>query len=119
MPDEPQSSFLDNLGGWTPDDPPPSHKLTIQERFTRYHQANPGVYEKLVGLAREVKGAGRSTYGIASLFERLRWHYHIEQKLGDEAFKLSNDYRSRYARLIMSQETDLADFFNLRELRAE
>jgi len=33
---------------------------------------------------------------------------------GDECFALSNDFRACYARLIMDQEPDLQDAFNLR-----
>jgi hypothetical protein len=42
-----------------------------------------------------------------------------DRHVGDskEEFRLSNSYRSRYARLIMEQEADLQDFFTTRELR--
>ena len=90
----------------------------IQRRFERFHAENPLIYTKLVELARQVKSRGYRQYGIASLFERLRWHFTIETKT-DEPFKLNNDYRSRYARFIMATESDLADFFDLRELRRE
>ena len=33
-------------------------------------------------------------------------------------FKLNNDFTSRYARLIMQQEPDLEDFFEVRVLRS-
>ena len=56
-------------------------------------------------------------YGIGGLWERLRWHFHIEQGLGDD-FKLNNDFRSRYARLLLEDHPELGAFFELRELRA-
>jgi hypothetical protein len=97
-----------------PDDSPE----TLQARFEAYHKANPDVYRLLVKFAREVRQTGRGQYGIAALFERLRWHYHIELKRDDD-FKLNNNWKARYARLIMAQEPDLAEFFELRILRAD
>jgi hypothetical protein len=90
---------------------------TIQERFDKFHAAHPDVYDMLVQYARMIKTKGFDNFGIAAIWERLRWFYYIEQNAG-EKFKMSNDYRSRYARLIMQQEPDLRNFFKLRELTA-
>ena len=94
---------------------PPS----IQEKFEKFHQENPDVYRLLVKLARQVKASGRRHYGIGALFEQVRWHYAIERKGQDGEFKLANDLRSRYSRLIMAQEPDLAGFFDTRQLRTQ
>lgn len=72
------------------------------------------MYDALVVLARQAKAAGRSKAGIGMLWEALRWQYFITTT-GD-LYKLNNNHRSRYARLIMSLEPDLRDFFNVREL---
>jgi hypothetical protein len=101
---------------------PPSEVLQrsldrdIQDSFEEFHRANPNVYTLLVKFARQAKAAGMKKYGIASLFERLRWHISIELK-SEQAFKLNNNFRSRYARLIMEHEPDLDGFFELRELK--
>ena len=87
----------------------------IRDRFITYHLANPDVYRNLVAAARTLKAAGRERGGIGLLYERLRW-LHITGAYGDEPFKLSNDFRAEYARLIMVQETDLRGFFRLRSL---
>lgn len=89
---------------------------TIQERFVKFHAAHPDVYAKLCQYARQVVAAGYNQMGIAMLYERLRWYYKIERPDHKEAYKLSNDFRSRYARLIMEQEPDLCDFFKTRDL---
>lgn len=89
---------------------------SIQERFERYHRDHPEVFACLVHLAYEVKGKGFRHYGIKSLFERVRWHFQIEQGL--EEFKLNNNYHSRYARLIIQEFPDLDGFFELRDLQA-
>lgn len=82
-------------------------------KFWRFHMNNPHVYEGLVALARQAKSMGIDHYGIAALYEVLRWNRAI-QTSGD-AFKLNNDFRAHYARLIMEVEPDLADFFETRE----
>lgn len=89
----------------------PVPKDNIQVAFEKFHAANPEVYRKLVNLARTVK-VTHDTYGIESLFARLRWHFEFETT-GDY-FKLNNNFRSRYARLVMEQEPDLKGFFRTR-----
>lgn len=89
----------------------------LQAQFETFHAENPKVYKKLVELARLVKRRGFEHYSIKSLFEQVRWHFNIETN--DVDFKLNNNYHSRYARLIMAQEKDLVDFFELRCLSAE
>jgi len=87
---------------------------TIQEAFDEFHALNPWVYEHLVRLARDLRVRGATRIGIGMLFEVLRWQY-WRQTEGD-AFKLNNNYRSRYARRIMENEPDLAGIFEVREL---
>lgn len=91
-------------------------KETIGDRFTRFHADNPKVYEALVRLARIAKSKGHKTVGMKMLFEVVRWEVYLETT--DPNFKLNNVFTSRYARLIMKQEKDLADFFETRELKS-
>lgn len=92
---------------------------TIQQQFEEFHFRHPTVYIGLCRLARRAKAAGRDVMGMGMLFEVLRWEW-IISGLPDEAeeFKLNNNYRSRYARLIMEQEPDLGGFFPIRALQA-
>ena len=112
-PPPPVDGNGDDTAGDEPDRP---RRRTIAERFDAFHDANPWVYDALVGLARDLVNRGRRRIGIGMLYEVLRWQYY--RATTDEAsdFKLSNDYRSRYARLIMDNESDLAGVFELREL---
>jgi hypothetical protein len=81
----------------------------LTERFMRYHEAHPEVYQQLVRLARHwVRQRGRQRVGIGALWEQLRWSHEIEIST------LNNDYRACYARLLMAQEPDLADLFEVR-----
>lgn len=83
-------------------------------RFIAYHMVNPHVYTALVRLARGLVANGRRRFGIGMLFEVLRWETAMSTT-GDD-FKLNNNYRSRYARLIMATCPDLTDVFDTREL---
>lgn len=90
---------------------------TIQERFEEFNREHPEVYTYLIALVYEVLRKGYSHYGIRTLWERMRWHFHIEK--GDNEFKLNDHFHSRYARKIMAEHPDLDGFFELRELKAE
>ena len=78
-----------------------------------FHHDNPDVLHRLVALARQAKDAGASSYGIAALFEVLRWSALMEKRPGEE-FKLNNNYRAWYAREIMRLHPDLSGFFTTR-----
>jgi hypothetical protein len=92
--------------------------LSIQERFERFHQANPWVYESLRTLSLDLVGRGQTRIGIGMLFEVMRWHYARSTKDPSSDFRLNNDYRSRYSRLLMDNEPELAFVFETRVLRA-
>lgn len=89
----------------------------IGKRFSAFHSKNPHVYAALVVEARSLQRVGHAVYGMAGLFEVLRWK-HAMTTADVSGFKLSNDYRAYYARLIMICEPDLDGFFNVRELRS-
>jgi hypothetical protein len=91
--------------------------MKIQDRFEEFDRANPEVYSAIVKFARQAKGNGFSSYGMKSVWERMRWHFQFEKQMGDD-FKLNNNYCSRYARKVMQHEADLSDFFETRRLRA-
>lgn len=94
------------------------HSRSIQDRFEEFHLNNPRIYALIVRFSREALLAGRQHYGMKAIFERIRWHIFVETRSEDD-FKLCNDFTSRYARLVMEQEPDLVDFFELRGLKSE
>ena len=90
----------------------------IETEFREFHAQHPEVYTQLVKLARTWQNNGSQKLGIATLFEVLRWNSHLNpDKTG--GYKLNNNYRALYARLIMDQEQDLKGLFELRERTAE
>lgn len=71
----------------------------------------------LLKFALEAKQAGLNRFGIAAIVERARWETSFTSR-GDESFKISNDFRSHLARLLMQMDSTLEGFFELRELRS-
>ncbi|MCG7592438.1 hypothetical protein [Mycobacterium sp. PSTR-4-N] len=91
---------------------------TIADAFEQFHRDNPKVYIVLIRLAREwITRTGRHKVGISALFERTRWEIAITTN--DPEFKLNNNYRAYYARLMMAEHPDLADLFQLRSSEAD
>lgn len=94
----------------------------VQLRWLIFHEANPRVYVLLVRFTREAfkaaaaRGRDLKRYGIQAVAERVRWHVYFESD-ETEDFKLPNEFLSRYAREIMTRETDLRGAFELRTLR--
>lgn len=91
---------------------------TIDEAFEEFHRANPKVFSGLVDLAREAKERGAQHYGIAALFEVLRWN---SGKItpDDDGYKLNNNLRAVYARRIMAAHPELDGFFRTRARACE
>lgn len=92
--------------------------LTLDERFDRFHAAHPEVYRELRRLAHQARNAGRTRIGMKQLFEVLRWERMLAGLPDEtEGWKLNNSYSSRYARLLMDREPELAGMFEIRELK--
>jgi len=91
--------------------------MTLQEKFELYHRENPHILPLLVRFVNEAKASGREHYSINAIFERIRWHMDIETT-GDE-FKLNNNYRSRYVRLLEKEHPEYEGFFFKRALASE
>jgi hypothetical protein len=91
-------------------------ETALDRAFAEFHAANPRVYATLVRLARQAKARGRERCGIKMLWEVARWEIYLATS--DPDFKLNNNFHSRYARLVMEREPDLAGFFETRGLRS-
>lgn len=87
----------------------------LDELFLEFHRNNPHVYTTLVRLARKAKEHGADKLGIEYVFNIARWELMLETKSDNDVFKLNNNYKSRYSRLIMERESDLKGFFTTRE----
>jgi hypothetical protein len=89
---------------------------TIRERWWAFHSANLHVYDMLRDMALELKSRGIRHYGIAALYEALRYRYAVQT--GGDSFKLNNSYRAYYSRFLMAREPLLVGFFETRRQTA-
>lgn len=96
----------------------PTRHKSIDSRFREFHAEHPGVYTELVSMARQIKTRGYQRIGIELIWSAFRWNRMMQLPPDEAGFKLNDHYRSRYARLIMLREPDLAAFFQTRNLRA-
>lgn len=96
----------------------PSYRsgASIQERFEAFDRANPWVYRAFVRLTRDWLRRGNKRIGIGMLTEVIRWQYG-RQTLGD-AFKINNDFRSRYVRRMIAEHPEWVGVFETRELKS-
>lgn len=86
--------------------------MTLLDKFNKYHEANPHVYEMFKRFAWEAIQAGRKTLSAKFIFERIRWETEVSAK-GDE-FKVNNNYHSYYARHFMAEYPDAPAKFRTR-----
>lgn len=84
----------------------------IGARFLAFHLANPHVVVALIKLALDIQALGRARWAINGAFEVLRWS---AMRSHGEEYKLNNNFRALYARLIPLLEPALVDFFDTRE----
>ncbi|MGW2022035.1 hypothetical protein [Streptomyces decoyicus] len=97
---------------------PDGKAATIQAQFEVFHQLNPWVLQALESLTGDyLKRVGQARVGIGMLFEVLRWRY-AAATAGDE-FRLNNNFRSRYVRLLIERHPEWAPAFEVRALRTD
>ncbi|WP_424216977.1 hypothetical protein ACN20G_33325 (plasmid) [Streptomyces sp. BI20] len=92
-----------------------SGRLTIQQRFEAFHELNPWILDRLEGMTADCLERGMDRVGIGMLFEVLRWEY--GRATTGDTWRLNNDYRSRYARLLLDRHPEWSPAFELRGLR--
>ena len=91
-------------------------ETTIQEEFEAYHTLHPEVYARLNKSVDILRQRGFEHYGMSALCEAVRWHFAMEW--GENDYKINNNFKSRYVRLMLKDRPELVDFFHVRELRA-
>jgi len=91
--------------------------MTLKDKFLKFHQDNPKVWDLFVQFTFDVIKTGRKNYSVNAIFERIRWHTDIETN--DESFKLSNNHRAYYARHFHEAYPEYTGFFKTKQLRSE
>jgi hypothetical protein len=88
-------------------------------RYQEFHNENPWVMSHLADLALQLKRRGVRRYGIAPLFEVLRYQHTLRTNDPNSVFRLNNNYRAYYAREIMDRYPELDGFFETRTSQAD
>jgi len=89
-------------------------QMSLQERFAQFHAANPHIYDMLVALARKMKAKKTMRqWSIYAAYELVRYQWNSKTRSFDN-YKLPNEFRPLYSRLIMEQEPDLKGFFRIK-----
>jgi hypothetical protein len=90
----------------------------LRDGFEDFHRENPHVYSKLVEMVRSMHRRGRTRIGMGMLFEVLRWEYNLKADT-EEPFKLNNNYRAFYTRLIEQNNPELRGVLTSRKSIAD
>lgn len=107
MPDQGEFDFSNGAPG------------KLEAAFWAFHRENPNVYALLVRFARQWKISTNQNYcSINFLFERVRWEYAVEIR-GDDTFRLNNNHRAFYARMIEDREPGFIGFFRKRQQKIQ
>lgn len=91
-------------------------RYTVEQlkKFQTFHSENPHVYEEFKALAFQMLGSGRRKYSAEAIFNVIRWHHDLSTTT-EEQFKINNNYRSIYARVLQLEHAEFEDFFASRE----
>jgi hypothetical protein len=84
---------------------------TQKKRFKEFHENNPLVFEEFKNLAFKIKNTGRKKYSAEAILQVLRWHRDLQTT--GEPFKISNNFRSMYARLLVHNYPEFKEFFTM------
>lgn len=111
MSDEPMLFDPDDVGTTALTLHESSEPITLRGKYERFNDSNPWVFQALAHMAIDLKARGVEHYGIAALFEVLRYQHTMSTTDDSSPFKLSNSYRAFYARDIMQRFPELDGFF--------
>ena len=90
---------------------------TVLAKFKEFHLANPAVYDEFRKLAIAIKNTGRAHYSAEIIINTIRWHRDLQTT--GEVFKLNNDFKPLYARLLAYQFPEFLEFFEFRKIRSQ
>lgn len=94
-------------------------KMTMQERFDKYHEKHPLVYQAFDKLARQLIRSGVTKGSAYAIYQRMRWDYSIGAKEYRCAPKLSNNWTPFYARLWLHNNPEYEGFFVTKKTKAD
>lgn len=101
---------------FTPPPPVEQNEQTKLEKFERFINQYPEVYELFKFYALDLYRAGRRAYSARTIVERVRWQQAVNSQ-DDEGYKINNNHIPHFARKLIGEDTRFEEFFSLRELK--
>ena len=95
----------------------PPTKDPLERAFLRFHSENPHIARLLAAKALKLRECGERRWGIGALFESLRYDLAVQTR--GAAFKLNNNHRAFYVRLLEDRHPELQGFFSKRRSAAD
>ena len=91
----------------------------VERAFAAWISSEDGrvVEAEVIRRAMLLRSRGYQRWGIASLWEAIRYDHTLALKGEAGAWRLNNSYRSLLARKVMGDVPQLAGFFSTRDLR--
>lgn len=107
-------------GDWSGSTATDAEISKLKAEFEIYDRANPQVYELVKRFAYEAISAGYVAYGVATIWERIRWEItiHNRSNIDGADFKMPNNHRAYYARKFLDEHPQYPDFFRTAHLRS-
>lgn len=94
----------------------------LERRFAQFHYANPAVFAEIERKALSLADVeGRTRIGIAEIVEDIRYDVRFMTRPdqypvhGGKGFKLNNNFRAFYARLLIFRHSRLASVIGTRK----
>ena len=92
-------------------------------KFREFHEANPWIYDRLKEMCTQLRSKGFRHYSTRTVIHALRFEWDV--KTGGEevrvdgdseprVVKLNNNHSPYYARMLIEENRDFWDFFELR-----
>lgn len=85
------------------------------ERFKKFHNEHNQIYSEFRKKAFEIRRK-RNKYSHWAVMQAVRWESDVQ---GGTDFKISNDYISLYARMLVHFEPSLKGFFSFKSMKSK
>ena len=92
-------------------------KMSNRKKFEMFQKDNEHVLFKLIELCELAVSSGRTKLSMNQMFEVLRWDYSLKTHAQD--FKLCNNYRAYFTRLIRKVRPELGNLITSRGSKAD
>jgi len=90
---------------------------TTSDRFHRFHEANPAVYNAIVSMSKQVRSKGLKKWSVRSAFHVLRY-VSVNVDAGND-YKINDNFSPFYSRMIQARVPELSEFFVNKKSQAD